>query len=213
MLKLEKDIEKNLKKELCKEFQLERMIFFSDAVFAIAITLLILDVKVPHSSFETSDKVIINHFLEILPNFLAFILSFFVIGLHWVSHHSIFGYVIRYDKKLLRINIFYLFTIVLMPFSTALNGEFFMPQVHFPWAFYTANICLTGLLRYLLIKHIADPKNKLAVGFTDKNLILANLWRSWMAPIFFTIGLLLTFTPLGSLGKFTPFLFLVYCRY
>ena len=88
-----------------KQFQLERMILFSDAVFAIAITLLIIEIKIPHFDDAITQQQLANALLKKLPEFLGFILSFVVIGQFWISHHRLFGYIMDYTPKLLWLNL------------------------------------------------------------------------------------------------------------
>lgn len=100
-----------------KEFQVERLVFFSDAVFAIAITLLIIEIKVPSlHGLPVSDDSFLHAFSLLLPNLVGFALSFFIIGLYWSLHHRMFGYVTDYNGKLIWLNLLFLFSIVLMPF-------------------------------------------------------------------------------------------------
>src|SRR5690348_4972851 len=86
-----------------KQFQLERMILFSDAVFAIAITLMAIEIKVPETtpgSLIQSDELA-HKLLELLPHFIGFIVSFIVVSIFWHTHHRTFGYVIGYDGGLI----------------------------------------------------------------------------------------------------------------
>ena len=101
----------HLHNELKKEFQLERMILFSDAVFAIAITLLIIEIKIPEVD-EPTDKALLQSLGHLIPKFIGFIISFIFIGLYWTIHHRMFGFVTSYDKKLLVLNLFFLFFII-----------------------------------------------------------------------------------------------------
>ena len=107
-----------LHNELKKEFQLERLILFSDAVFAIAITLLVIEIKIPELHEGVSDAAILLSLKHLIPKFVGFIISFAIIGTYWTIHHRLFGFVINFDKKLLLLNLLFLFFIVLMPFST-----------------------------------------------------------------------------------------------
>src|SRR6266550_8626645 len=107
----------HLQNELKKEFQLERMILFSDAVFAIAITLLVIEIKVPQiDRHVATDALLLNALDELIPKFIGFFISFFIIGLYWTIHHRMFGYVIDYTRKLLWLNLIFLLAVVLMPF-------------------------------------------------------------------------------------------------
>src|SRR5690349_5303282 len=87
-----------------KQFQLERFVLFSDAVFAIAITLLVIEIKIPelHSDTEPlTDSALLHSLGQLIPKFIGFIISFLLIGLYWTIHHRMFGYVTSYDRKLL----------------------------------------------------------------------------------------------------------------
>src|SRR5689334_11216404 len=100
-----------------RKFSLERIILFSDAVFAIAITLLVIELHLPNLE-EISDAALGRALAHTIPHLISFFLSFFIIGIYWVAHHRMFGYVINYDAGLLWLNLFLLCFIVLMPFSS-----------------------------------------------------------------------------------------------
>src|SRR6478736_8031327 len=132
-----------------KEFQVERLVFFSDAVFAIAITLLIIEIKVPEIKGALTEKNFLHSLWVIAPKFVGFVFSFFIIGLYWFIHHRMFGYVTGQNGKLIWLNLVFLFSIVLMPFSTAVYSEYSSAgyiKLISPYAVYVANICLTGCL-------------------------------------------------------------------
>lgn len=198
-----------LENELKKEFQLERLILFSDAVFAIAITLLVIEIKVPHLEV-LSDDIVLKELLHMVPKFMGFIFSFFIIGIYWTVHHRLFSYLINYDAKLIWLNILFLFSIVLMPFTTALYSEFYHPYLRVPYIIYSINIGLTGIFSYLLVKHLAYSKNKITSGFDDKNLIKATIARSWMMPILFLLGLIISYIFPPWVGRMVPALIPVY---
>jgi len=197
-------------KEIKKEFQLERMILFSDAVFAIAITLLVIEIKVPHIENNINDRVVLSELLHLLPKLIGFIFSFFIIGIYWTVHHRLFSYVINYDNKLIWLNIFYLFSVALMPFTTALYSEFYQPNLHIPFLIYTVNICITGFCNYLIVKHLVNSKNNISHGFKDKNLIKASIASSWMMPVIFIIGLAISYIFPAWVGRMSPCLFPLY---
>ena len=73
-------------------FQLERFIFFSDGVFAICITLLVMEIKVPALP-EPTDRALLQYLSSTSLKFFGFLLSFYIIGHYWIVHHRIFGYV------------------------------------------------------------------------------------------------------------------------
>jgi uncharacterized membrane protein len=89
---------------------------FSDGVFAIAITLLILEIRVP----EQGDARLAPALLHLWPSFLAFATSFFEIGVMWINHHRLFTMIGRTDQRLLIFNLLLLLGITFVPFPTAL---------------------------------------------------------------------------------------------
>lgn len=147
--------------ETKREFQLERMILFSDAVFAIAITLLIIDLKVPDLLPPVTDQKMSDAVIALIPKFTGFILSFFLIGLYWTIHHRIFGFVIGYTNKLIWLNLIFLFGIVLMPFSTSFYSEYLLEYLKLPVILYAINISFLGIMNYVVWKYVSNPQNHL----------------------------------------------------
>ncbi|HEX3326790.1 MAG TPA: TMEM175 family protein [Actinomycetota bacterium] len=99
----------------------ERIAFFSDAVFAIAMTLLIFQLSVPHGSLATLDQALAAR----APKLFSFALSFLVLGQYWMAHHRIFRHVRKYDSGLMWLNLLYLLGVAFLPFPTALLGNYF----------------------------------------------------------------------------------------
>jgi uncharacterized membrane protein len=143
-----------------KDFQIDRIILFSDAVFAIAITLLIIEIKAPniHELEHITTEAILGQLNRLIGKFIGFIVSFFVIAIYWRSHHRIFGFVNQYSERLIWLNILFLFTIVLMPFSSAYYSE--NAQYDIPFYFYCGNILLTGIANLLLLNHVFNQKKQ-----------------------------------------------------
>ncbi len=100
----------------------ERLVFFSDAVMAIAITLLALEVHLPDTI--TDPAQLPAALTDEAPALGAYFISFFVIGTFWVGHHRIFTHIKRYDPGLLWINLLFLSLIAILPFPTAILGRF-----------------------------------------------------------------------------------------
>lgn len=98
---------------------LERMMFFSDAVFAIAITLLVIEIHAPHLPFGSPDRAYWQALAHLWPSLLGYFVSFAVIGLFWMGHHRAFALAGRYSPKVLPWNMGLLITIAFMPFVTA----------------------------------------------------------------------------------------------
>jgi uncharacterized membrane protein len=103
------------------EVEFSRIVAFSDGVFAIAITLLVLGLDIsPSVPLDEIARAIRDQW----DNFLAFAISFAVIGRFWVVHHRFFGEVQAFDGRLLSLNLLYLATIVLIPFSSKVLGDY-----------------------------------------------------------------------------------------
>ena len=98
----------------------ERLIFFSDAVVAIAITLLALDLPLPVNHNPETFRASIR---ENTPEYLSFLISFAVIGLHWARHNRVFRYVARLSGRLVLLNFTWLLLIVVTPYMTRLLGS------------------------------------------------------------------------------------------
>jgi uncharacterized membrane protein len=105
-----------------KNLQLERTVFFCDAVVAIAITLLVFNLKIDHIS---GAHLTFKDILAPWKSFVAFLLSFLNIAGFWKQHHSFFSHIKKIDEKLLWFNIFWLFFIVTLPFTTSLVSTWF----------------------------------------------------------------------------------------
>jgi uncharacterized membrane protein len=97
---------------------------FSDGVFAIAITLLILEIKVPPHASIHSVGDLWNSLMRLWPSYFAFLLSFGIILVSWVNHHYLFNVIDKSSRPFLYANGFLLLTITVMPFSTALLAEY-----------------------------------------------------------------------------------------
>ena len=177
-----------LHNELRKEFQLERLILFSDAVFAIAITLLVIEIKIPElKEGETlSEHLLLSKLAHLIPKFIGFIISFLLIGQYWIVHHRMFGFVINFSYKLIWLNLLFLLAIVLMPFSTGYYSEYVGRGVISPVIFYTSNICLLGVSNFFMWRHISNPKNNLAENLSPALAKYVSL-RALTVPTIFVI--------------------------
>jgi uncharacterized membrane protein len=104
-----------------EELEFDRVAFFSDAVFAIAMTLLVVGIGVP----RVRDSSLIGEKLgDKQTEIFSFFLSFLVIGLYWLAHHRFFSKLVAVDGRFMRINLVYLAAIAFMPFPTALVGTY-----------------------------------------------------------------------------------------
>jgi uncharacterized membrane protein len=129
--------------DLAQAAALERVVFFSDAVFAIAITLLVIDLHVPDLPGDASSQAVADALLDQAPRYFAFFLSFAVIGAYWLTHWRRFLLIQRVNQRLVIINLALLGSVAFIPFPTALIAQF-GDQV--TTAIYALSITATGLL-------------------------------------------------------------------
>lgn len=106
------------------KFGLERLVFFSDAVFAIAITLLALEIRLPEIEGPLTDAGLLAALQSIGPKYLAYMLSFLVIGVFWIGHHRRYQFIQRYDGTLLFLNLLLLMIVAFIPFPTAIISDY-----------------------------------------------------------------------------------------
>jgi uncharacterized membrane protein len=116
---------------------------FSDGVFAIAITLLIIDVRPPHSA----PGELAGDLLGIWPSYAAYVVSFAIIGIIWVNHHDVFTRIVAIDRPLLFLNLFLLLTVAFLPFPTVLLADYLRAGTnsHIAAAVYSVNMTAIGL--------------------------------------------------------------------
>jgi uncharacterized membrane protein len=147
---------KYLKEEIRKEFQLERMVLFSDAVFAIVITLMAIEIHVPHFEGEVTHEILVDQLFHLIPVFLAYAGSFLFIGNIWYRHLQIFSLLKDYDKGLVFRNLVMLFFVGLFPFSASLiasvaNGLYLPVAIYFTVVL-ACSITQLRLQHYILVK-------------------------------------------------------------
>lgn len=172
-----------------QKFQLDRIALFSDAVFAIAITLLVIEIKVPIVTYEDKlfDKEFNHALMEMIPEFIGFFISFIVIGNYWRAHHTIFGYVTDYNRRLISLNTWFLLTIVCMPFTTAMMSKYIFLK---PYIFYCINVIASGLIQLRLWHYIINPKNNVS-AFIPPGMIAYKKYSAWVVIICFLVSLAL----------------------
>lgn len=186
-------------------FELERLVFFSDAVFAIALTLLAIELRVPTLSVDTSDELLRAIFAE-WPKFLAFAMSFWIVALYWRTHHRYFRYINRFENGLIGRNLLMLFSIVCIPFTMSVLGEYGNLSAA-SWL-YALNMAVLGFSSAWLW-HYATAEHHLVAQTLDQDFIRYILLRALSTPLAAVIVILLTVVIGGaaSAGFFLIFVF------
>lgn len=106
-----------------------RLEALSDGIFAIAMTLLVLELKVPEISHHHSNGEMLDQLLAMLPAFFIFVLTFLIAGGFWFLHHVTFHFIRHTDRLLCWINLVFLMFVSLLPFSAGLLGHLFVHPV------------------------------------------------------------------------------------
>lgn len=132
---------------------------FSDAVFAIAITLLVLGLHVP----EVGTGPLLNALARQWPSYAAYVVSFVTIGIIWINHHALFDRLVRLDRTLLIINVAFLMTVSILPFPTAILSEYLLDsQGGVAALIYSLNMALMGTIFGVLWLYVLRRKHLLA---------------------------------------------------
>jgi uncharacterized membrane protein len=166
----------------------ERIVFFSDAVFAIVITLLVLEIKVPHLEAKT-DAAMASEMIHLIPKFFGFVCSFFIVGLMWFEHHRVFRFIERFDAGLIWKNLLFLLFITFIPFPTALFSEYFWSR--FAFILYVVIFGLAAIAKLAVWSH-AVKKGLLAADM-DPRLPAQISRRSLAVPLGCLVCLILGF--------------------
>jgi uncharacterized membrane protein len=119
----------------------------ADGVVAIAITLLVLDIRVPVSDAIATEADLIAAFGGLLPKLLVYFLSFMTLGIFWTGHATQFHFIRQSDRKLNWISLFFLLFVSILPFTTAFLGQYI--EFRFAVGVYWLNILLLGVFLYL----------------------------------------------------------------
>lgn len=191
---------------------------FSDGVFAIAITLLILEIKVPDLSSGINNGQLMNKLLGLWPSYFAFLLSFTATLIMWINHHGFFNYLRTIDSRFLFANGFLLLVVTFLPFPTAVLAKYINTEAaNSASVFYCGTFILISIAYNLLwytaaynrrlIKHDLPDKivfkirNAYIAGFFVYVLSFALSFFDAKAGLFLNLSLWVFWTLLDYAGK------------
>lgn len=163
--------------EIKKEFQLERMILFSDAVFAIVITLMAMEIKLPETVGNISLDLQTSMLKHLIPTFIAYSVSFFFIGAIWYQHLKMFSLLKDYDKGLVIRNLSLLFFIGLFPFCASVITRSNNSSLAF--YLYIGIIFICIIVQYILFHYILIQRPELRVNVNIENQLIDLLKRKY----------------------------------
>jgi uncharacterized membrane protein len=159
----------------------------TDGIFAVAMTLLVLDIKVPMVNHAAD---LPGELLALWPRFLSYAISFVMLGIYWVGHHNQFHLIRRTDRALLWINILFMMTICFVPFSTALLSAYARQPIAL--VVYGMNLVAIGLILYGHWSY-ATYRHRLVDRDLDPRVIRFAGRRILIGPVMFAVASGLSF--------------------
>lgn len=173
--------------------KVERVISFSDAVFAFAITLMALSIDIPDLPTHLTQSELLDKLYDLYPQFESYVISFAVIAIFWVSYHQVFNHIKGSHITMVYLNLLFLLLITLLSLSTSLVINYGTYQI--PYIIYCFIVIMTSSLLATIWWHATRNKR-----LVDKNLhpffikgVLVNLIS---IPIVFTISIIISFVNL-----------------
>ena len=179
-----------------------RLEAFSDGVIAVAITLLVLDIKVP----PMKEGETLAHQLGLMwPNYVAYVISFITIGIIWVNHHAMISRLSRVDRAILMLNLLLLLSIGILPFATSLMAAYLRQSQgeHLAAAIYSGAYLFMAILFASLNRHILLVKSHLMSPELPAERRRQILRRSISGVIPYTVG--------TALAAVSPYVTLAIC--
>lgn len=171
---------------------LDRLIFLSDGVFAIAITLLVLEIALPHISggFQQQEREFPEVLWSVWPQVLTYVLTFLIVGVYWMSHQRIFEYITRADSVLAWLNVLFLMSVAFLPIPSKILGEY--GALGAAVRFYALSLIVPGLLIVVIWRYATDHQ-RLVEKDLDSVLIRHRLERYLIAPAVLTLAIGLSY--------------------
>jgi uncharacterized membrane protein len=169
----------------------ERLAAFSDGVIAIIITIMVLELKVPHDADWPA-------LTALLPNFLSYVLSFIYVAIYWNNHHHLIYTCTRVDGLVLWANSHLLFWLSLIPFATGWLGEHHLAPL--PTALYGVSLLMSAIAYYLLQKAI---KRTQGAGSTLARALGSDI-KGKISPVLYIAAIVLVYvSPWISMALYT----------
>jgi uncharacterized membrane protein len=177
--------------------ELDRIVFFSDAVFAIAITILVLDIRVPDIPPDLVSRELPSRILDLGPKFLSYVISFLVLAIYWQAHHRVFKPIRGYDRTLVWLNFLFLMSVAFLPFPTSLLGKFSEEQISV--VIYAANAALASIFLGSIFWY-ATAGHRLVAADLDDEAIRHQRVRGLVVPIVFVLSIGISFfSPMAAM--------------
>jgi uncharacterized membrane protein len=175
------------------EKETSRVEAFSDGVFGIALTLLILGIKVPDLSNLASNDKLFTSLINLWPSYFAFILSFAAVLIMWINHHGFFKYLKRINSAFLFANGFLLLTVTFINFPTAVLARYFdTPAFNIASAFYCGSMVLISVA-FNILWFTSAYKRKLVKDEISDALIIKIRNAYWFGFFIYLAAFIISF--------------------
>ena len=187
-----------------------RALTFSDGLFAIAMTLLVVTISIPMISDGDQVSALADALNDRSAEFISFFISFAVIGRYWLAHHQFFALLSRMDQSLVSLNMIYLAFVAFLPFPTALLGEY--SENPLTVAVYAVNVAVVSGMEVVLFRHayrgglLARPISPEVYRWGALNSLSPVLFFLISIPVAFisttlAVGVWLLMVPAGALAN------------
>ena len=163
----------------------------SDGLFAIVLTILVFQIKLPDISGTVTNHQLLGLIYDLSPVLIGFVVSFFVLTMFWTSHNFFYSYFAKtINRELVLLNLFYLGLISLIPFFAYVLGRF--PHLSLAVALYGANILAIGLLNIFILSY-ALSSHEIDTSHLPPRLLAQAKIRGFLTPVCALVGILLSF--------------------
>jgi uncharacterized membrane protein len=169
--------------------KLDHILAFADAIFAFSITFMAVSIHIPELPRNLTEAQVIDELLKSIPEFEIYVISFFVIGIYWISYHQLFNHIESSSSTLTWLTLLFLFFITLIPFATNLQVGFGQYQITF--ILFALVITFGGFLQTIVWAYAT--KNKLIDESLTHDEIHYMLLETIDSPVIFLLSILVSF--------------------
>jgi len=183
--------------------KVERITWLGDAIFAFSMTLLAIDIRIPEGISILSSALV-----DLMPRFISFVITFWIVASYWVAFHRLFSYIIKYDRALIRACLLFLMFIILVPFPADMIGRY--PTEYVSLITGAILFALTGFT-FDLIWVVASRRHRLVKKDLNPKLIQQMTRQYLVSPAVFMLSIpvfILVFTFAPALTQYAAFVWL-----
>jgi uncharacterized membrane protein len=176
------------------QLKLEHILAFADAIFAFSITFMAVSIHLPELPRNLTEAQVVDELLKSIPEFEIYVISFFVIGIYWISYHQLFNHIEGSSSTLTWLTLIFLFFITLIPFATNLQVGF--GQYHITFILFALDLAISGFLQTIVWANAT--KNKLIDESLTHDEIRYTLLQTIDSPTIFLLSILVSFIDIQS---------------